>query len=461
MTGSISTEVIEARMPYPIASIHRRIRNLDENAYMDRLDMSLKLYEVVLKTLASIVVESYLLDGAFDPQFNSKVNSFSRPSLGHWAELLREGLKLYKERQTPALTEAIRGYYQSKLSPDSREIARRLVNLLSKPYNGKVSSVGAVMDLLGTLRNELAHGAPLTSAENRERLELVDPIVTKILDGASFLVDFTLLYIDEVRVVSGEFDHIVQRCMGLDFERQRFRSEAALDSGYLYLCQIGEDGAPTFALPLSPFLILAFCGDCKHLQVFFFNGSSGKRIEFLSYQCGHLYIPVEHIVEFTNISDFLAGKISLSTLFKGRTIGKELPRTSLGATDEERTKAARLVNHAIIDLNDGLHDEAITRLHSAIELDQDDAEAHFYLGTAMLIKDGNADAALTHYNLATQLNPDFFMAHLALARVYEEKGETLLARKAVERAMEIDATDYRVAQLVERLEAASGGEEPL
>ena len=100
--------------------------------------------------------------------------------------------------------------------------------------------------------------------------------------------------------------------MGRDFEPQTFEfSGGALNDHEVYVCRLDRSDADkvevNFAVSISPYLIVEPCQECKVEQVFFFDSRRGKRFEYLSYQCGHKFIPSGYVADFEDIQAFLAG----------------------------------------------------------------------------------------------------------------------------------------------------------
>jgi|FaiFalDrversion3_1042247.scaffolds.fasta_scaffold01253_2 tetratricopeptide (TPR) repeat protein len=445
-------DFIEYKLPYPLAVVYRNYRNQDEEDWQERTRLLVALFEITVKILASITIKSYLLDGGKDSNLNERLKSFTRPALGHWLEVLREGLKYFKDRpRTPLVNHLYEFLFgRLKCSEEIQQKAGRLARSLetAPPKADRL----AYFDLLVTLRNKMAHGARLSPEEYRERFECVRPIVEAQLNDLRFMADYPIVYVSEVKVSSGLFDHIVQNCNGKDFERQRFRAEEPLDDHQLYICQFEDlKSAPVFALSLSPFMVFEYCTDCKREQIFFLNELRGKKIEFLSYQCGHLLTPPEHISDLQDIFDFLSGKVSVEDLFRGRVLGRKVPRTLVSPTQDEKAICARLVALGETCLLEERVEEAIAYLRKAVALDPDAEAAHFLLATALLYQGEAIDEAIHEYKEVTRLNPQNALAQLALGKIFIELGDSTAARARLALALEADPANQEARELLQTL----------
>ncbi|MBW2542671.1 MAG: tetratricopeptide repeat protein [Deltaproteobacteria bacterium] len=90
--------------------------------------------------------------------------------------------------------------------------------------------------------------------------------------------------------------------------------------------------------------------------------------------------------------------------------------------DEGTPSASALMVMAKIDLAQQRVDEAIEGLRAAIELDPNNSQAHFVLGTALSVK-GEGPAARTELARALEIDPGLLEARRVLARVHASLGE--------------------------------------
>ena len=94
-------------------------------------------------------------------------------------------------------------------------------------------------------------------------------------------------------------------------------------------------------------------------------------------------------------------------------------------------------------LQKGQADEAITHYQKALQINPDNAEAHYNLGN-VLLKKGSVDEAITHYQKALQINPDYAEAHNNLGNALLQKGSVDEAIAHYQKALQINP-DYAEA----------------
>jgi tetratricopeptide (TPR) repeat protein len=116
-------------------------------------------------------------------------------------------------------------------------------------------------------------------------------------------------------------------------------------------------------------------------------------------------------------------------------------------------RAEPLVEHALVLLELQRRKEAASELQTALDLEEGDWAAHFYLGWALI--EEQADAAETQFKRAIELDEQkAARAHLALARLADAKGERELSIKHLDAYLRLvpNGAEADVARsLVERL----------
>ena len=88
-------------------------------------------------------------------------------------------------------------------------------------------------------------------------------------------------------------------------------------------------------------------------------------------------------------------------------------------------------------------DEAIAQYQKALEINPNDAEAHYNLGIALLQK-GQVDEAMVQFQKALEINPNYAEAHNNLGLVLFQKGQVDEAIAQYQKALEINP-DYAAA----------------
>jgi predicted amidophosphoribosyltransferase len=302
---------IRYRYPYPIALTYHNTVNAREA--MAAHDQRLKLFEVILKYIASIAVCQYLTgDGKHeDPQVNRTLRSLMRPSLGQWNGFLRSVLTYYKnanrvsEMVVPDLYDVY--FERRKDRPALCDAYNAVRNLLENRSDSGAKSVSVreLFDALITYRNKTT-GHGVVTRDLCERMN--EPLLAAMEESLAVMTclrDHRLVYIEDVRIKRGSYTHELISYMGSTPPSRLGKAFATDDpkqyhtEEQLYLCLKDQD-VP--ALSLHP-LMIAWQGD-----VLFLNESAyGQDIEYLSYQTGQIKRPDRLLEDFRDIlGDILA-----------------------------------------------------------------------------------------------------------------------------------------------------------
>jgi tetratricopeptide (TPR) repeat protein len=153
-------------------------------------------------------------------------------------------------------------------------------------------------------------------------------------------------------------------------------------------------------------------------------------------------------------------------------LGRELRRQKRFQEAEEvfaqlRQLAPRhaepLVERALVFLDLHRRTEAASELQAALQLEEANWAAHFYLGWALI--EEQADNAETHFRRSIELDEEkAARAHLALARIADAKGQRALAIKHLDAYLALvpNGSEAEIARsLVERLRKLSQGEKQI
>ena len=371
--------------------------------------------------------------------------------------MLRECLKQARPTTTPnPLSDSLRDFYLAKLPGGKGHAAMvhagRLRDALQKPDMKLDATNGQLLELYVTFRNaKLGHGASLTEPEYAAFFGHLEPLLTHLLGALDFVVDYPLTYVQEVRVQNQAFVHRAESCMGRDFEAAKFQtSTSPLNDHEVYLCH--RDGQSIdFALSLSPYLIVDQCHECKQQQVFFFNSMKGKRLDYLSYQCGHDFSPAGYVADFDDIREFLAGNVSTAELFRGKVFGREPAGRVLVVSAADKDEAKRKLTRAKELAADRTLALARKELGEAIDLDADLAEAWFVLGCVAILEDDDIEAVLSSMRTAVRLDPEnaAFLMTLARTEAILERPEP--ARETLQRVLAVDPASSEARALLASL----------
>jgi hypothetical protein len=261
-------DMVGATMPSPLAHAFASIdQQVDELARLQRL---IDTAQACMTLIGAIVLAAR--QGAKLPPIpdESAAASFSRPSLGHWAAIVREGTRGTTFEAVPELSSVMF-------------------------VGGKPSSASKAIDALVTLRNEVRHGSTPTAATARKKLGEARAQLERLLAELLFLRDYRLFvpraldYVDEgflcdARVLRGA------RAPA----RQTLQLRQPVTVGNVYLA----DADMTRVLSLSPMVQLATCPVCEDEEVFFYESAAADRVHYLSYQKGHSLAREEAIEAF-------------------------------------------------------------------------------------------------------------------------------------------------------------------
>lgn len=442
---------LEDSLPYPIAVGLKLYRDIHPDRHSDRADALLKVFEALVKFIAAVAAKSCLLDGKPSDAFSATLQSFRKPSLGHWVGILRGALGASHQGVTSELMREIGAWFESPVQDSGQ--TRKLFDELCQcvpihSQSGKISNA-KIIDLLVSFRNKGAgHGARVTNDEYRSRHAFLQGLIQVLLSGLKFLEQYPMAFVEEVRVRGGEYFQMLRIGRGKEFELREVKSEEPLQDMRVYCFQFDALGMPAFALDLSPFILFQACSVCKTEQLFFFNGHA-KSMEYLSYQCGHFLTVSDPSGELANIEKFLSGEISLYALFHGKMLGRKLEPGPIGASREDRAKAGQLIDVVKGMLRKGQFNEALPLMEEALAMNPDSSEAHLVLGIIKIAIGKEKEAALADLSRATELNPDSAPAQYALGRVSLMNGGRSVAEEAFRRAHSLDPANQRYAAALE------------
>ena len=435
--------------PFPVAAALKQYRDLRPERWSERAGALVSVAETVVKLVAAIAAKSLLTDGAPSEDFRRELAGFGQSSLGHWVGLLRTAFRSYEKLPRTDLVDALLRWYQERVGGDDavRSAVGELCRLADlSPPSGKLSNAG-ILDLLAFYRNTAAHGSRLSDEEYRERLVPLQALVGHLVNGLAFLEAFPLCFVEEVVVSEGAYEVAARLSVGREFVQRSFKSPVSILDGRLYVMRFDDAGCPTFALDLSPYALFRYCPTCKGAQVFFYNAVKGRSLQYLSYGCGHHLRLEDPTGDFAGIEEFLAGKIPLDTLLKGKVIGRSIGAIHVGASREGREKAARLSALGQEMLERGLAREALRHLAEADRLDTDSAENKLRLALAMLADGQPPGDVLATARQASRLAPDsarFPFANAQLLLLFQMPRS---AAEEMRKAVSLDPADqaYREA----------------
>ncbi len=296
-------DAIRYRYPYPIALTYHNTGSTRETVGLH--DQILRLFEVILKYLATIVISQYIQDEGRDNRVNRALRGLTRPSLGQWNGFVREVLRYYDrsgQKDRLLIPEMYEVYFQkSKDRPALSGAYNTIQNFLEDRSDSQKTSISVreFCDRMITYRNKTTGHGAVTIDHCRLMNEPLLIALEEMLIALSFLEEHRLVYVEDVRLRRGKYSHEMMSFMGsVPPSRMRSAYVAENPTDYkveeqLYLCARGED---TPVLSLHP-LMIAHQGD-----ILFLNESEREKdIEYLSYQTGQIKRPDRLLEDFREI----------------------------------------------------------------------------------------------------------------------------------------------------------------
>jgi len=107
----------------------------------------------------------------------------------------------------------------------------------------------------------------------------------------------------------------------------------------------------------------------------------------------------------------------------------------------DREEGAILVTQALLDIDQGNSEGAITKLQRIIKQFPDDSDLYRKLGTAYMSTE-DVEQARTNLDRAVDLSPDSSLAHLALGEFYRSQADYPSAITSYSTALELDPQDF-------------------
>jgi len=325
------------RYPYPVAMTYHNADNARE--VQGAHDQRIKLFEVILKYLASIAIAQYVRDGADDERVNRALRGLARPSLGQWNGFLRQILSYYDRLgkvDQLFIPDMYPAYFKKRKDRPALAAAYNAIrNFLEERTDSSTTSLSIrqFFDIMITYRNKTVGHGSLTRHHCEQINDVLFSALEELLTALPFLKEHRLVYIEDVRVRRGKYAHEMISYMG---STPPSRMKAAYVAGspdeyrteeQLYLCGRDND-IPT--LSLHP-LMIAWQGD-----VLFLNESEREKdIEYLSYQTGQIKKPDRLVEDFKEILGVIFGGEVEEELAHPVTVTKSPFEQGLAAMEAE------------------------------------------------------------------------------------------------------------------------------
>jgi serine/threonine protein kinase/WD40 repeat protein len=198
-------EDLARRLPLPLAQLYRRAHNA--KSALERHQAAYYLWEAALKLLASVAIAEYAALDERDPDLMRRLESLTRPSVGHWWELIRRIVPVLADSGGGdpgfrAVRDLVLGATRADL-PRAAGLDAALAAALGAGGGARSTvRLSELFDRLVQYRNrELGHGA----AGQREAsfYERMGPAllagVAEILDAVDPLAGRELIHVADVR----------------------------------------------------------------------------------------------------------------------------------------------------------------------------------------------------------------------------------------------------------------------
>jgi hypothetical protein len=278
------------RYPQPLAATYARVLAVRDPALQH--STVLALFEALLKYVTAAALAQYLQTAPPPADLTAALANLHRPSLGHWAGLLRAVLTTRRRQgldEDQFIFPELARLYTRPTSDLPATIA--LVRLIQ---GGSAATVALrqVFDLLVAQRNAQAHGAGAAAPDPALAVHM-QAALEEILQRIPSLAAHTLAYVaaGDAGAEKSTAPHWL-RLMG---DRPRLYPEPLPDRAGAdplppqRLCLGGEDTLDG-AVPLHPLLVyVPACAVCGTVQVGVLNGVRGTAADVLCYGCGHAH----------------------------------------------------------------------------------------------------------------------------------------------------------------------------
>jgi hypothetical protein len=292
--------IIRNEFPYPIAKVYLKATNAEEP--IEKFTMIGYLFEITLKFAAAISISEYLNSTTKDKTINNILSGITKPSLGKWAEFLRETLKFNIRQNQSTLSE---NYF--KKSSNLKNIITG-VNRINEQLNPEKQSIISTVSpelFVNTFiqfRNKTkGHGAiqKLDCQKiNDVLLEATEEFILSFEEYRKYFPAFiSKIELDKHK----RYNLTLLRLSGTDIIRSSYLTQdlnSAFGVGRICICEAVEEGLKPI-INLHPLIIFLE----EREEVYVLNESESSKMEYLCYHIGGkdaIYSPDELKEDFTN-----------------------------------------------------------------------------------------------------------------------------------------------------------------
>ncbi len=300
---------VESKYPLPIAHAFRRFRIADPNDLGGRHKLIIDLFELLVKFLCIVQLKEGLKKSGnlIDklPNKEKTLEFLKRPSLGGWLGLLRSLCLIASENSNLKIGKIIHDWYFSESNEDSGKIMGLVEELGEINYNKKNRNhKQEITNVLVNYRNKnIGHGVQINKEILKERLDILEQILTYLLNSAAFLEEINIVVVEGVVLSEGNKWQVnCQELRGLTLEPFQFYADKPLNLNEIYLIdELTNIETLVSGFSLEPFALWKFNEQQKQNEVYLFSSSWKTKLEYISYSSGAYYFHKELHVEFRNL----------------------------------------------------------------------------------------------------------------------------------------------------------------
>jgi hypothetical protein len=223
---------IQTDYPAPIALSWRQVlRSYTKKEEHDRL---LDTVEITAMTLAAILISQYRTNQESYPQVEEVLGKLQAASFGTWISAIETiQSELIKQIQRSIGNDIARLLARKDIFPAQRKAQSEIAKIIGQE-NIIIPSKFSILQFLNwavTYRNEVAHAKPSPSEEVcRVRLSWFGPAVDEFLEALSFLADFPLVFLRQLRLQQGQVFGQAFSAIGWDLSRDQVEHPADMDA---------------------------------------------------------------------------------------------------------------------------------------------------------------------------------------------------------------------------------------
>lgn len=451
----LSASVIEKDYYNYVYSILRPLRDtadLSETQFIGTEKKLIEVFESTLKYITTLLIAQYTEDNFNNPAINENIGKLKKPSLGMYAAIMRDIIKLYKSQGSSQGRWINRAneFFDDEVDDETFKHVRNLSDVLNYPTPKNAKNYKHLMDVLVTYRNKIAHEASKNEEEYAGYISSLFYVINSLVARLQDIL--TIPLVEVISATESDTGKIYKLKLwnGLLPKNEEERTDESLEIGHLYLKK--NDPNKKF-LDLLPFCCVFECSKCHTRQIFFLNKAKKREFEFLSYQCGHIIQIGPDNYAFNDIFSFLNRLQELDE--EGGVPDHLLP--SLIPTEESIIE----FNKAQVLVSEKEPEEALSLLRHS--LDKSPGYKDALTALVNILKEHKTRESLeeAHEALGEYLNlfPDNEELLLQDARILIEIKKPTEAGQRIRRILTMDPDNEEAKNLKEIVEAMSPEEE--